>query len=195
MAYEPPRPAGSGSDSRWFQWVHDAIKSLKPQQVPNSLVNHTTKGVSIISKAVSGGPSAPAAPSVKVSMFKLKELFGDYLRCKTWDGTRGGDGAGEGEDDVLIAKPFKLWNTILTANLDLVTVGYTYDPTTVKRTATTDIDHEIQIVIPRYLIDDIIYAAECKGGNSGVNGPGDVPIKWIDLNRDGRAWARKFQQF
>ena len=49
---------------------------------------------------------------------------------------------------------------------------------------------EPQLVIPSYVRDDEITAARNIVGGSGVE-VGGAEIVWLDLNVDGRAWAKK----
>ena len=66
--------------------------------------------------------------------------------------------------------------------IDGVTVTYAY-PDTVTRTATISGSNETQVIVPRYLVNDLIL-----GMTVGYTGVTSVTI--IDLNLDGRAWSR-----
>ena len=63
------------------------------------------------------------------------------------------------------------------------------------RTATDAGGSEIQIIVPWYSVDDVIYVAEADRTHVAVTVGGIVtPLLIIDANVDGRAWARKYNQ-
>jgi len=117
-----------------------------------------------------------------VAMYRLKSVQGDYLTCRTWDGTT------EGGTDVFIAKNYKLRNSITSQVIDGVTVNYTYT-TTVERDATIGANTETQIIVPRYLSDDLIFAIYSE--TTGVE-KDDDELTLLDINADARAWAVKY---
>lgn len=123
-----------------------------------------------------GGGVVTIAAVAPVQMLRLKSIQADYLTCRTWDGTT------EGSTDILVAKSYKLRNAIVSAVIDGVTVTYAY-PDTVTRTATISGSNETQVIVPRYLVNDLIL-----GMTVGYTGVTSVTI--IDLNLDGRAWSR-----
>jgi hypothetical protein len=135
-------------------------------RVPNGTLTAVSAG--IVSMAFSG-----------VQMYRYKSQSGDYVVCRTWDGTT------EGGSDVNIAKPMKLRNSITSAVIDAVTVTYSY-PTTVTRVATISATTENQVIVPRYIVNDLIFAVDSSGGTAIS---GTLQDK-IDMNVDGRAWAK-----
>lgn len=186
IGYNPTVPGGPDLDVVWKRSVEERLRALRVVESAGMAVQRTGRGIVLTPTAVSVGKGSP--PSIPVSMFRVKEVSREFIICKTWDGEE------DGEDDVLIAKPFKLRNSNTSADIGLTRITYVYNETNPQqRTASTNVDSEIQIVIPRFLLNDVIYATVCKGNNSGVKNV-DVPIKWLDINADGRAWARKFQQ-
>jgi hypothetical protein len=124
-------------------------------------------------------------------MFRYKSMTADCLVCRTWDG------ANEGGVDVLVAKDPKQRNSTQTTALleDSMQVNYTYPyPDLAKRLATNGSTgtSEIQLVLPRYLSNDLIFASEPQGG---TNSPAPLSgVTWQDLNASGRAWCRKYVQ-
>ncbi|HYG73471.1 MAG TPA: hypothetical protein VEK08_00460 [Planctomycetota bacterium] len=116
---------------------------------------------------------------VRMRQFTIVSVEPDYLVCREWDGV-------EEYGQVLVAKPYLLRNAITARN----GVSYTYTNTQ-TRTAVQSSITETQVVIPRYVEGDIIYAA--RGIQGGMGMPEDVShdIRWIDLNVDGRAWAKQ----
>jgi hypothetical protein len=112
-------------------------------------------------------------------MYRLKSIQSEYLTCRTWNGTT------EGGTDIYVAKNHKLRCSIASAVIDGVTVTYTYPlADNVSRTATITTTSEDQVIVPRYLVNDLIFAVESSSG-TGVSGK-----TLIDLNVDGRAWAK-----
>ena len=57
-------------------------------------------------------------------------------------------------------------------------------------------DTEVQIIVPAYVEDDIIYAMRgIKGGIDTKNDDNpEQNLFWLDLNVDGRAWAKADDQ-
>lgn len=90
----------------------------------------------------------------------------------------------------LIAKPFKLRNSITTQTIDGVVYNYSYT-SSVQRTATTSGYTEYQRVVERYLVGDIIWAD--RPSSTGVT-VSSTPLAWMDTNRDGREWAARVDQ-
>jgi hypothetical protein len=66
-----------------------------------------------------GSGVVTVATSGQLQMYRLKSVQGDYITCRTWDGTT------EGGSDVYLAKPHKLRNSITSQTIDGVTVDYT----------------------------------------------------------------------
>lgn len=142
--------------------------------------------IDLARKLSAGGSGVFASGSA--TQYRVKSVQGDYLTCRTWDGTT------EGSDDVYIAKPFKLRHSITSAVLDGATVNYTYaslannlDGT---RTATpTSGSAETELVVPRWLANDLIYAVQSNA--TGVSVGGNA-LTMVDINADGRAWVKKY---
>ena len=116
-----------------------------------------------------------------IKMFKVVTVYGDYVSCKTWDGTT------LGTTKINIAKPYLLRRTPFHGlSRDGISYNYTSN---IARTATQGATSESQVIVPSYVANDIIYAAQ------GVNGGVDVTVSgtkllWLDINVDGRAWAK-----
>jgi hypothetical protein len=65
------------------------------------------------------------------------------------------------------------------------------DPNAVRRTATNaDDDEEAQIIVPAYEVDDIIIGFTGIRGGTNISDDNDDPVIWMDLNIDGRMWAK-----
>jgi len=187
MAYIPPRPtAGDLGDTEevlYQQAVWDKLWGGEPLIRDNeSSPLRVTKAADGVHEYQLKKQRIGASAGTTVAMYRLKSVQGDYITCKTWDGTT------EGADDVLIAKPFKLRNSITDATIDGVSVTYLY-PTTTTRTATASSVSENQVIIPRFLDDDLIFATTVN--HTGVT-VSDIEILKLDINADARAWARKY---
>jgi hypothetical protein len=148
-----------------------SVANVNKIKFPNASVTDDTGGVVSVAFPAAGG----------VTQYRLKSVQGDYVTCRTWDGTT------EGGTDVYIAKPMKLRNSITSATIDGVSVTYSYT-TTVARTATISSVDEDQVIVPRYLADDLIYAISADYTSVSVSG---TPLTKIDINADGRAWAKE----
>jgi len=105
----------------------------------------------------------------------------EFIICRSWDGTT------EGSVDVKIAKPPKLRFSITSETIDGTDVTYDgYDLTAQTRNATDGTTTETQVIVPRYLVDDLIFASRA---NSLATDEDENPIGLMDENRDARAWA------
>lgn len=128
----------------------------------------------------------PGNGGIGISRLLFKEMQDDYIVCRSWDGTT------EGTADIFVAKPPKLRNSVTEETLDGIDFEYTYTVTGadafVARTSTNQDDDttETQKVVPRYILDDEIFAIPASTGIETV----DVEtVALIDLNVDARAWA------
>lgn len=138
------------------------------------------RSASYNAKKTADAPDFQGGGGGGVQMYRVKSVQGDYLTCRTWDGTT------EGGSDVYVAKSYKLRTSIGSAVIDGVPVTYSY-PSNVERTATISTSNESQVIVPRYLPNDIIFVASANATGVSVSG---TPLKLIDLNADGRAWAK-----
>lgn len=122
----------------------------------------------------------------EVRQFKVELVRGDYLLANRWDGVV------QSGEEVQIAKPYLLRRTpfdTLTRN----GITYNYNSNT-KRTATNAAgETEIQVVVPSYVVGDIIYAVNDVDGGTDTYRPGNVQLVWLEDNRDGRSWAKEFE--
>lgn len=136
----------------------------------------------------------PQVRMFKVDIDQTLAQGWDYISARTWDGVR------EGIDLPVILKPWFLrgvyWNAIGTAGQDPARNDITYTQTAnQQRTAHKDgEDDEIQRIIPSYTTGDVIFAIRGVYGGfdvenvSGARDPEEA--KWMDLNVDGRMWAK-----
>ena len=118
-----------------------------------------------------------------VQQFKLDTVGNDIVYGYTWDGETAG------EELTKIAKPWGLRRTPFdgkTINM----IEYSFNDEG-KRLAKRGSDSELQVVIPPYHKDSLIYAvSNVQGGTDVVHE--NEPVSWLDLNVDARAWACEF---
>lgn len=138
----------------------------------------------------------PAIASSRAQMFVTIGVSDkpDYLRCKTWDGTT------MGTEVIAVARPPLLQQTRFDGFL-IDGYAYSYDgPNFRIKTRESDGKSEQQVIVPAYAnetgsdVHQIIYAIRAPTGlvESDDVGPiDDAIIQWVDLNVDGRAWAKK----
>lgn len=131
----------------------------------------------------------PAAEPGVVTQYRLKSVGDDVLSCVEFDGTSEGEA-------VTIAKPYKLRKTPFhnaPFGHTYILEGYPGAPAQIivfynyisgeYRIATSGNLTEHQVIIPRYSLNDIIYATASSNGTA-------TSADLVDLNADGRAWAR-----
>lgn len=92
----PPRPVGSDYEARFMQWVWDSLVRFRLVPGRGTTIQHTTQGVIIEAKPTGAYGSGGAC-----QMFQVQGHSGDYLTCKTWDGTSAGS-------EVSVAVPWTL---------------------------------------------------------------------------------------
>jgi len=192
----------------------DAINALRNQKVVNGQIGQHLIGDRHSMLVAPGGVRSGAGALVR--MFQINEdlpdddlasIAADWIVCRSLsiaeDGTRT-----VGTTDVYIAKPFKLRNQIVTETIAGEQINYEYTTPT-ERIASLDSDPdttETQVVVPYYLpqvrneaaeilyAGDVIYASQVAGGTGVWREFEEDPseqLQWLDLNVDGRAWAKK----
>lgn len=151
---------------------------------PVDVLNSMTRGVAVPRQVTGQGRPSTEAGSL-VAKFKLAQSaadFPDHLVCRTWDGTT------EGETNVLVAKPWELRRT----TFDGTTyggVGYTYS-SPVTRIGVIGDEEESQLIIPRYIVGDILVADKNVIGGTGVTVNG-TSLEW-EVRIGARAWTAEY---
>lgn len=127
----------------------------------------------------------PTAGSKKKSItkqYKIASIEGDYLVCNPFNGVE------TGLESIKVAKPPLLRTSL--ASRDELTFSYSDNQT---RVADDGSNTETQVVVPSYVVGDVIYAKNNIVGGTGVsvvvNGA-VTPIEWI-IDGDSRAWAKQ----
>jgi hypothetical protein len=149
-------------------------------------VSNFPDALSIISSARRVLAPPPGGGST-ISQFRVFSVQEDHLVCRTWDGST------EGVDDINIAKPYLLRRTPFDGQL-VNGKTYTYTSNT-ERNVDDGANNEDQLIIPRYTdpSQPTIYAATSLALPIDVE-VGGLKLIWVDINADGRAWARKFEE-
>jgi hypothetical protein len=133
----------------------------------------------------------------QIRQFRVNSIENDFYTCHEWDGTTAG------AEEVYIARPFEhrvsnfSGQTIAySSDGDSFSATYAYTSST-KRTKTIAGVAETQVLIPLFKTDfTIIYASEVDFQLTAgpeftpLTDPNDEPITLLDLNVDGRAWAK-----
>lgn len=143
--------------------------------------------------AISEGAASPAdargvaqGPGA-IQQFEIKEVLGDYLLCYAITS------AGTGTAEIPVAKPYLHRQSLTSRN----GIAYTYqtafegDLAIVERVATGGAGTETQRIVPQYVAGDRIFASKLINGGTGVKDIDNKLVRFIDLNLDGRAWAKK----
>lgn len=120
--------------------------------------------------------------AVRVQQFKVVSVQQDYLVCRTWNGTE------QGDSDVFVALPYLLRRTPFDGAARNG-ISYSYGDN-VSRTASLSGEDEAQVMVPSYVAGDVIYAVRNSAGGTGVTANA-AAVQWLDLNVDGRAWAKE----
>jgi hypothetical protein len=122
-----------------------------------------------------------AGGSASVGAYLLQSHHDDYLTCQTTT-----DGVTPGGIDIYIAKSSKIRFSIASEVIDGNTVTYSsYSTANQTRHADDGTNSEDQIINPRFLTGDIIYA---------ITAPTFVTVSsaaltLLDMNIDGREWT------
>lgn len=161
---------------------HERLRSCEIKSSLDILVN-----ASAIGTTLTGNAKTTTTAGLVVERFRLVSAEtgnGDYIYCHTWDGTN------EGTDLIKIARP---WRLLRTPWHDQTIDGQTYYYVAFnRRHVRASGVQENQVVVPKFRIGDEIFAVKDVTRGSGVTDEGGSPVAYIDLNRDGRAWAQVF---
>ena len=164
-------------------WCNKLLRAAKASRVVNGLgykTRLTSDGTALEVLLGSGGGTP-----ISVSMYRIKSFQGDYMTCRSWNGSS------EGATDIYIAKPVKLRNSATAATIDGGAVTYSYDSSTLQRVAASaTYGSEIHYIVPRYNVNDVIHAVDSATGVSFTVSSVVTVVSKIDLNVDGRVWAR-----
>jgi len=179
--------------SRASGWLNKLLRACKSRSVVSSadiLVSESTHGTTLSLRSKGGSGSA-------IRQFRIKTIQNDFYTCRAWSGTS------EGDDDIYIARPFEHrvsnfngQSIVYSSDGDAFTATYAYTSAT-KRQKTISGTAETQVLIPYFKGDfHLIYAVAVSdaltvgASNTTLTDPNNNPITLLDLNVDGRAWAK-----
>ena len=190
MILPPPVITDSFFSDAWNK-LQRSVRGQEPIAAPGILTGHTIYGVSRESEP---GPrpygQAEEEISSPILQFKIISIAGNHLVCQAWDGTN------LGITVINVARPPKLRRSVTSELLDgrAIVYDYTSDVTRVASWVGPPATFSNQVIVPRYLAGDIIYAVKPDGGTGaqtfGNNPNPPVALEYVDLNVDGRAWAK-----
>jgi hypothetical protein len=179
VAMDYPNPVTpNGFLASWLNRFRAAATANRLLSGPGYKVRETAQGTTLDIEKGAGGS--------KIQTFKYKSMQGDYLVCRSWDGTT------EGASDVYVGKATKLRHSITSETIDGTAYAYSAYSLTAQTRVSTPAGGaaENQIVVPRYLANDIIYAMAGRTFLAAVGTPPNTTqITLMDLNIDGRAWS------
>lgn len=123
---------------------------------------------------------AGSITGMRVMQMEVTTNASDILTCSMRDGT-----TALADSVISVAKPYLLRNSIASRG----GITYTYSATD-TREADDGATTEDQVVVPSYIAGDVIYSLSIVIGSTGVTDAEGVAVSWLDLNVDGRAWAK-----
>lgn len=167
-----PNPTTSRTkQSNWLRRLQQTVRANRIIPHPTIRARAGTNGIAL-QVLQSSGP---------ITVWRFKSMETEFIICRSWNGET------EGSTDVKIAKPSKLRFSIVLETIDGSDVNYDgYDLTAQTRNASDGTNSETQVIVPRYLVDDLIFA--CRA-NSLATDEDEHKIGLMDMNVDGRAWA------
>ena len=163
--------------SRASGWLNKLLSFVKSNQLVEGVgyrLLRTTRGTALEIQAGGGGGGSPG----KLRRYLVNAVEADHLVC---------------DDGVIVAKPWRLQRTPFDGNAIVFedersrtyTASYQYS-SHILRKVRIGVVEEFQVVVPRYKLGfDYIFASESENG-TGVTG-----ATLVDVNADGRAWARE----
>lgn len=175
-------------------WLNKLLRFCKESQIVDGIgyrLIRTTHGTSLEIAGNRGGVGS------SIRQLRLVSTQNDFYSCVEWDGTTAGT------EEIYVARvqehrvsEFNGRTVAYSQDGDSFSATYAYTSAT-KRTKTISGTAETQRIVP-YLKDGftIIYAIEigfpitAGASNTPITDPNGDPITLLDLNVDGRAWAK-----
>lgn len=173
----PAPPTGNDPQAVWMRSLLAFLDTLTLRGIIGGRkINHPEGGFSLVIDPATIGAGGG------LSTYRVKSRTGEYLVCRTWDGTT------EGSTDVKVAKSFSCRRPT-TETLGGVAITYAYtngsDSLNDSRTATGTGVSETQMVVPYWTVDGVIAVATIA--YSGVTADG-ADLKLIEVSA--RCWAQ-----
>lgn len=190
MLTRGPNPnSGEGAAANWLRRLLAAVAANKILPGVGYKVKYSSLGTTLEVEPGKGGGNGVG---ISAKRYRVKSVQGDYLTCRTWDGST------EGDTDVLVAKPPQLRHSITSQTVNGVSVTYSdyaiSDGVCTRKASATSYPDQAEMVIPVWQlagtrVDAEIWADQPEGG-TGVEDEDEEPIEWQDTNRDARAWCQ-----
>ena len=165
---------GSSNGAPWLNKLNAAVRRRSILPGAGYGVERTNSGTFL--KITPG-----AGRGTTGTTYRVKSANGDYLVCRTWDGTT------EGASDVKVAKPFDARQIAgeTLGGVDFTYSGYTAAALNSERVAAFSGGPETQQVTPLWKVDGLIHVAAINF--SGVTADG-ADLKLIEVSS--RCWAK-----
>lgn len=204
----PPRTRTDPKEGYVHNRHLETFRTQSQSFTPGVLTSRTTAGTFVRAQRIG---KRPAAANSGGQQFRLKDFsWADFFICRTltanpaWAPTDDDDDAAhrftEGATDIYIAKPPRLRRTPFDGQSESVTVEtwdgsnlntsnkvYSYDyKSATFRIKTDGAISENEAIIPRFVVDETIYAVPCA--DLQIRDLLDEPITLLAVS-DGRAWA------
>lgn len=162
----------------------------KGVQVTAKRLNEYVSAINRESKHVQPPIQASQKPRNRLVVRRYRYLGtdnGDFIICQPVSESDANKGK------TRIAKPFLLRKTPFDGKSRVAggeTISYAYTSSSERVATNTSDETETQVIVPSYSTNDIIFAVHDIKDKTGVR-VNDIDIEWLDINDDGRAWARK----
>lgn len=166
-------------------YTHDNYPS--PESATNDYRSNQFKYWEALGNGFTLAAPVSAASGSVAKEYTLKSVSGDYI-------------TGEAQDSssVIIAKPYRLRHSIVSSQAETINFTYTYgtlldnlDGLRFSNDNLLSPTVETQLVIPRYNVGDKIYGVTVDHTGVSYGNPSSASTV-IDMNVDGRSWARKY---
>lgn len=172
--------------------VRNPDRWRKGDRLSVARLNQTVDGVRDLIGGVAppGERAGSIVPYPVIQHLEIVRVEQDALICYVVN-TIDNATANVGDVEVSVVKPYLLRGTLATRNG--INYVYTVVPEHTERTATrvSDSATETQVIVPSYSQGDRIFAVRPIFGGTGRFDINGNPIRYLDLNIDARAWAKK----
>jgi hypothetical protein len=178
MSFNHYSNGGNSGLERKLAALAEDVRKLKVCETQTIKVEQTSRG-QMLTAVIKSKPGEGSSTEIK--RLRVETVENDTLTCKEWDGTTLGA-------TVEVARVFQHRYTVFHGKTitydDGTQMSFSFSTPT-RRTKSNGTETETQEITPEYNVGfDEIYAIKMEG-ITGVDG-----VSWMDLNLDGRAWAK-----